>query len=225
MATALSVGRIEEILGGESDLLEHQCKTIPKETLHLPGPDSVDRLFALSDRPTRVLSESADAVGSRAARRHRLRVDSAGRPGHRAFGGSVVRAQSDLFRSREHRQARDRRRLQRRRVDARRAGSGRAEVRAQNSVRAQGQPQRVSVVPQHLRSDSLRQRQAGVRHGRDRCRGHDLFRLRGVKATAGRDFRDVSARTRARDCAPSSGATCAIPPSRPKKPITTWPPT
>ncbi|MEP7305291.1 MAG: class I fructose-bisphosphate aldolase [Acidobacteriota bacterium] len=56
MATALSVGRIEEILGGESGLLEHECKTIPKQSLHLPGPDSVDRLFALSDRPTRVLS-------------------------------------------------------------------------------------------------------------------------------------------------------------------------
>jgi class I fructose-bisphosphate aldolase len=56
MATALSVGRIEEILGAGSDLLEHQCKTIPKENLHLPGPDSVDRVFALSDRPTRVLA-------------------------------------------------------------------------------------------------------------------------------------------------------------------------
>jgi class I fructose-bisphosphate aldolase len=55
MATAIKVGRIEEILGGESDLLEHQCKTIPKESLHLPGPDSVDRLFAPSDRPIRVL--------------------------------------------------------------------------------------------------------------------------------------------------------------------------
>jgi class I fructose-bisphosphate aldolase len=56
MATASGVGRIEEILGGDSALLEHQCKTIPKESLHLPGPDSVDRLFALSDRPTRVLT-------------------------------------------------------------------------------------------------------------------------------------------------------------------------
>jgi len=56
MATASGVGRIEEILGGDSGLLEHQCKTIPKESLHLPGPDSVERLFALSDRPTRVLT-------------------------------------------------------------------------------------------------------------------------------------------------------------------------
>ena len=49
--------KLEEILGADaSGLLEHQCKTIPKETLHLPGPDYVDRAHAASDRPTRVLS-------------------------------------------------------------------------------------------------------------------------------------------------------------------------
>jgi class I fructose-bisphosphate aldolase len=37
------------------DLLTHECTTIPKEMLHLPGPDFVDRIFALSDRPTPVL--------------------------------------------------------------------------------------------------------------------------------------------------------------------------
>jgi class I fructose-bisphosphate aldolase len=48
---------IEEILGNDaSTLLQHQCKTIPKEHLHLPGPDYVDRNLASSDRPTRVLS-------------------------------------------------------------------------------------------------------------------------------------------------------------------------
>jgi class I fructose-bisphosphate aldolase len=48
--------KIEEILGGEAkSLLEHQCKTIPKESLHLPGPDYVDRVYALSDRPAQVL--------------------------------------------------------------------------------------------------------------------------------------------------------------------------
>ena len=55
MAEVSTVGRIEEILHDE-DLLSHQCLTIPKENLHLPGPDSVDRIFALSDRPTRVLT-------------------------------------------------------------------------------------------------------------------------------------------------------------------------
>jgi class I fructose-bisphosphate aldolase len=48
---------IEEILGEDAaPLLQHHCKTIPKESLHLPGPDYVDRVYTLSDRPTRVLS-------------------------------------------------------------------------------------------------------------------------------------------------------------------------
>jgi len=55
MATATTVGRIEEILAGESGLLEHVCKTIPKESLLLPGPDYVDRAYGLSDRSPRVL--------------------------------------------------------------------------------------------------------------------------------------------------------------------------
>jgi class I fructose-bisphosphate aldolase len=52
-----SVGsKIEEILGAAgASLLQHQCKTIPKETLHLPGPDYVERIYSLSDRPTPVL--------------------------------------------------------------------------------------------------------------------------------------------------------------------------
>jgi class I fructose-bisphosphate aldolase len=56
MATAASVSQIEEILGAEAaHLLEHQCQTVPREMLHLPGPDSVDRIWALSDRNPRVL--------------------------------------------------------------------------------------------------------------------------------------------------------------------------
>ncbi|RPH58868.1 MAG: hypothetical protein EHM89_11670, partial [Acidobacteria bacterium] len=48
---------LEEILGNDASmLLQHQCKTIPKEQLHLPGPDYVDRNLATTDRPTRVLS-------------------------------------------------------------------------------------------------------------------------------------------------------------------------
>src|SRR5437870_2023551 len=50
------IGRIQEILGGEAQsLLTHQCKTIPKEKLHLPGPDFIDRIHLGSDRPTRAL--------------------------------------------------------------------------------------------------------------------------------------------------------------------------
>ncbi|MDZ7778868.1 MAG: class I fructose-bisphosphate aldolase [Gemmatimonadota bacterium] len=49
------IERIEEILGKEhSGLLEHECRTIPRERLHLPGPDFVDRAFVPSDRPVNV---------------------------------------------------------------------------------------------------------------------------------------------------------------------------
>jgi len=55
MATQ-AVSRVEEILGTEaSELLQHQCKTIPKESLFLPGPDYVERSYSASDRPARVL--------------------------------------------------------------------------------------------------------------------------------------------------------------------------
>lgn len=47
---------IEKILGDKAKgLLTHVCKTVPKEQLHLPGPDWVDRIFAPSDRNIRVL--------------------------------------------------------------------------------------------------------------------------------------------------------------------------
>jgi len=49
-AAGSGLDRIESILGDDKALLAHQCKTIQKDTLHLPGPDFVDRIFALSDR-------------------------------------------------------------------------------------------------------------------------------------------------------------------------------
>ena len=59
------IGKIQEILGGDADsLLNHQCKTIPKENLHLPGPDFIDRIFVASDRPTRNLVTLAQLLGA-----------------------------------------------------------------------------------------------------------------------------------------------------------------
>jgi fructose-bisphosphate aldolase, class I len=50
------IGRIQEILGADADaLLKHECKTISKESLHLPGPDFIDRIHTASDRPIRSL--------------------------------------------------------------------------------------------------------------------------------------------------------------------------
>ena len=47
---------LEKLLGKESrDLLEHSCKTVSREQLHLPGPDFIDRVLTISDRPISVL--------------------------------------------------------------------------------------------------------------------------------------------------------------------------
>jgi class I fructose-bisphosphate aldolase len=51
----LGLSRIESILGDDAGLLQHQCRTIPKESLHLPSPDFVDRVMSQTDRPPRVL--------------------------------------------------------------------------------------------------------------------------------------------------------------------------
>ena len=48
--------KIRELLGADADLLlNHTCNTIPKENLHLPGGDFVDRVMADSDRNPNVL--------------------------------------------------------------------------------------------------------------------------------------------------------------------------
>ena len=47
---------IVQLLGDEAEqLLGHRCTGIPKESLHLPGPDYVDRVVAMKDRKVGVL--------------------------------------------------------------------------------------------------------------------------------------------------------------------------
>ncbi len=51
-----SISDITKILGPSAEaLLSHQCKTIDKSLLHLPGADFVDRVIALSDRNNQTL--------------------------------------------------------------------------------------------------------------------------------------------------------------------------
>jgi class I fructose-bisphosphate aldolase len=53
-----AIDRIREYLGDEADdLLNHKATGIPKENLHLPGPDFLDRVVAASDRPSPVLTQ------------------------------------------------------------------------------------------------------------------------------------------------------------------------
>jgi len=54
------ISDIEKMLGAEAEtLLTHQCRTISRDMLHLPGPDYLDRTFIDSDRPAAVLRNMA----------------------------------------------------------------------------------------------------------------------------------------------------------------------
>jgi fructose-bisphosphate aldolase, class I len=47
---------VAQLLGGEAEyLLEYEASAIPKQNLHLPGPDFIDRVWLQSDRPAPVL--------------------------------------------------------------------------------------------------------------------------------------------------------------------------
>lgn len=56
--------QIVSVLGKEGDdLLGHTCTTIPASSLHVPGPDFVDRIFGPSDRNIRVLRSLQQLFG------------------------------------------------------------------------------------------------------------------------------------------------------------------
>lgn len=55
---------LQTLLGDEAEsLLSHECKTIAKEDLILPGGDFVDRVVSLTDRPVPVLRNLATMLG------------------------------------------------------------------------------------------------------------------------------------------------------------------
>jgi class I fructose-bisphosphate aldolase len=60
----MSLLKITELLGKDADsLLNHQSKTISKDMIHHPGPDFIDRTFALSNRNPQVLRSLQSIYG------------------------------------------------------------------------------------------------------------------------------------------------------------------
>jgi class I fructose-bisphosphate aldolase len=52
----MSIQKIRELLGSQAEsLLNHECKTISRDQLHLPGPDFVSDMFGPSNRNPQVL--------------------------------------------------------------------------------------------------------------------------------------------------------------------------
>jgi fructose-bisphosphate aldolase, class I len=64
MATA-TLGNIEQLLGSKAEsLLGFKSPKISRERLHLPGPDFIDRIYALTDRNVRVLTNLQRLFGT-----------------------------------------------------------------------------------------------------------------------------------------------------------------
>lgn len=61
----VATNKIEELLGDKASyLLDHECKTIDKSSLHLPGSDFVDRIFAQTNRNPQVLRSLQQLYGN-----------------------------------------------------------------------------------------------------------------------------------------------------------------
>jgi class I fructose-bisphosphate aldolase len=65
LVESVGIDHIASLLGPDgAALLSHQSRTIPKDQLHLPGPDFVDRVWAASDRPIPVIRNLQSMFGT-----------------------------------------------------------------------------------------------------------------------------------------------------------------
>jgi class I fructose-bisphosphate aldolase len=61
----MSTANIQQILGDQASfLLDHQCKTIPLNTIHHPGGDVIDRIYSHSDRNIQTLRNLQSIYGN-----------------------------------------------------------------------------------------------------------------------------------------------------------------
>ena len=64
-ATSIPTSEIHALLGADAEaLLTYEAKGFSKETLHLPGPDYIDRVFAHTDRSPSVLRNYGHILGA-----------------------------------------------------------------------------------------------------------------------------------------------------------------
>ena len=200
VATHEGIERIEELLGDEAEsLLGHTCQTVDKDLLHLPGPDFVDRVVAINDRPNQVLRnlQSMFEHGRLGGTGYLsiLPVDQ----GIEHSARRELRAEPGLLRSREDRRARLRGRLQRSCLDDRRPRRGLPALGAQDPVHRQAEPQRAAHLSERVRPDDVRERTPGVGDGRRRRRRDDLLRQRAEPPADRRGQRGVRGGASARD--------------------------
>ena len=89
---------LQSLLGDKAEsLLGFTSPKIPKERLHLPGPNFLDDVFMQSDRNNRVLNNLASMYNHGRLGWHRLYVHSAGGSRHRTFGRRKLREEPRLL--------------------------------------------------------------------------------------------------------------------------------
>ena len=213
--TTAATTKAYELLGADADaLLSYQAKGFNKTISTCPGRISSIASCRRSDRSPRCCGTS-----SRSSTHGRLAgtgyvsilpVDQ----GIEHSAGASFAPNSDVLRPGEHREAGDRRRLQRVASTLGVLWRGRAQVRPQDPVPREAQPQRVPDLSEQVRPDHVRQRQAGVRHGRGRRRRDDLLRLGRIDAADPGSVGRPSRRPTSWAWSPCCGATCATAPSR-----------
>ena len=180
----MNIREIEQLLGAEAkSLLQHEAQHFRRTGCTCPARISSIAFGLNSDRSPNVLRNMQTLFGhGRLAGTGYVSILPVDQGIEHSAGASFA-PNPDYFDPENICQARHRRRLQRRRLHARRHGQpSPASMPTRFRSCAQDQPQRIPVVSQQLRSDSLRQRQASLRHGRGRRRRHRLFRLRRIEA-------------------------------------------
>ena len=190
--------RIESILGEDASLLQHQCKTIAKENLHLPGPDFIEKVVSISDRSSAVLSNLGKMFQTgRLARTGYLSILPVDQGIEHSAGASF--APNIAYFDPEN--------IVKLAIEGGCnavastlgvLGAVSKKYAAQDPVHRQAESQRVPVVPERVRSDHVRQRQAGGQHGRGGRRRDDLLRVAGVEAADPGSLGDVSGGARER---------------------------
>ena len=60
MPVSTATSKVRELLGAEADaLLSYQAKGFDKSSIHLPGPDFIDRVVSQTDRNARCCATSS----------------------------------------------------------------------------------------------------------------------------------------------------------------------
>ena len=199
MVVSTVTSKIHELLGAEADaLLTYQAKGFDKSTLHLPGPDFVDRIVAQTDRNPQVLRNFQSIFD------------------HGRLGGTGYVSILPVDQGIEHSAGAsfapnpiyfDPENIVKLAIEggcncvASTFGvlaSLLAQVRPQDPVHGEDQPQRVPELPEQVRPGDVRQRRAGLRARRGRRRRDDLLRVRRVDAAAAGSGGGVPARPRTR---------------------------